>query len=292
VPIATNGTALTAEHLAALNNIAPLTERKVIEAFDSDPAGREAAFRAHTLLAAAGVHNAVSVTALAGKDPAQMLTDTDPAALLTALDQQRPLADLVVDHILSRWPTADGTIESRYNALKEAAPHIAAMTHTQQYRQADRLTTALNKDPFTVLGAIAHADPIRTPAPNPTPTATAGGLGLPTPPVLSAESAKVNEAQQASLRRSRLLLAQIQQTRLPAADTRRGPAAPTPAAPPAVEPGPQQAPAIEVDESADNDWSRIVQAFTRARSNPEGTELADEDQRRHDTERENELDWD
>jgi DNA primase catalytic core len=292
VPIATNGTALTAEHLTALNDIAPLTKRKVIEAFDSDPAGREAAFRAHTLLAAAGVHNAVSVTALTGKDPAQMLTDTDPAALLTALNQQRPLADLVVDHILSRWPTTDGTIESRYNALKEAAPHIAAMTHTQQYRQADRLTTALNKDPFTVLDAIAHADPIRTPAPNPTPTATADGLGLPTPPVLSAESAKVNEAQQASLRRSRLLLAQIQQTRLPTADTRRGPAAPTPAAPPAVEPGPQQAPAIEVDESSDNDWSRIVQAFTRARSNPEGTELADEDQRRHDTERENELDWD
>ena len=188
VPIATNGTALTAEHLATLNDIAPLTGRKVIEAFDSDPAGRDAAFRAHTLLAAAGVHDAVSVTALTGKDPAQMLTDTDPAALLAALDQQRPLADLVVDHILGRWPIADGTIESRYNALKEAAPHVAAMTSTQQYRQADRLTTALNKDPFTVLDAIAYSDPIRTPAPNATPVASAGDLGLPTPPVLSAQT--------------------------------------------------------------------------------------------------------
>ncbi len=219
VPIATNGTALTAEHLTALNNIAPLTERKVIEAFDSDPAGREAAFRAHTLLAAAGVHNAVSVTALTGKDPAQMLTDTDPAALLTALDQQRPLADLVVDHILSRWPTADGTIESRYNALKEAAPHIAAMTHTQQYRQADRLTTALNKDPFTVLNAIAHADPIRTPAPNPTPTATPGGLGLPTPPVLSSQStaqaSAAATARQASLRRAAVMLAEMDKITFP-----------------------------------------------------------------------------
>jgi len=219
VPIATNGTALTAEHLTALNNIAPLTERTVIEAFDSDPAGREAAFRAHTLLAAAGVHNAVSVTALTGKDPAQMLTDTDPAALLTVLDQQRPLADLVVDHILDRWPTADGTIESRYNALKEAAPHIAAMTHTQQYRQADRLTTALNKDPFTVLDAIAHADPIRTPAPNPAPTATAGGLGLPTPPVLSSQStaqaSAAATARQASLRRAAVMLAEMDKITFP-----------------------------------------------------------------------------
>jgi len=218
VPIATNGTALTAEHLTALNDIAPLMERKVIDAFDSDPAGRDAAFRAHTLLAAVGVHNAVSVTALTGKDPAQMLTDTDPAALLAALDQQRPLADLVVDHILGRWPTADGTIESRYNALKEAAPHIAAMTHTQQYRQADRLTTALNKDPFTVLDAISHADPIRTPAPNPTPTA--GGLGLPTPPVLSSQStaqaSAAATARQASLRRAAVMLAEMDKITFPA----------------------------------------------------------------------------
>jgi len=275
VPIATNGTALTAEHLAALNDIAPLTKRKVIEAFDSDPAGREAAFRAHTLLAAAGVHNAVSVTALTGKDPAQMLTDTDPAALLTALDQQRPLADLVVDHILSRWPTADGTIESRYNALKEAAPHIAAMTHTQQYRQADRLTTALNKDPFTVLDAIAHADPIRTPAPNPTPTATAGGLGLPTPPVLSAESVKAHEAQasaaatarQASLRRAAVMLAEMDKITFPVR-----PAAGATAVSAVVPTDDINYPPARAQTVADLDY--------------------EDEQARYQQERDNEMDWD
>jgi len=266
VPIATTGTALTAEHLAALNDIAPLMERKVIEAFDSDPAGREAAFRAYTLLAAVGVHNAVSVTALTGKDPAQMLTDTDPAALLAALDQQRPLADLVVDHILGRWPTADGTIESRYNALKEAAPHIAAMTHTQQYRQADRLTTVLNKDPFTVLDAIAYADPIRTPAPKPTPTA--GGLGLPTPPVLSAQT----QARQAEQQRRRA--AALARLREPVATT-----------PGLGDPLPE----------------RIVRSVPAglpelSRPRPARNAQADmdyeEEQTRYQQERDNEMDWD
>jgi len=266
VPIATNGTALTAEHLAALNDIAPLTKRKVIEAFDSDPAGREAAFRAHTLLAAAGVHNAVSVTALTGKDPAQMLTDTDPAALLTALDQQRPLADLVVDHILSRWPTADGTIESRYNALKEAAPHIAAMTHTQQYRQADRLTTALNKDPFTVLDAIAHADPIRTPAPNPTPTA--GGLGLPTPPVLSAQT----QARQAEQQRRRA--AALARLREPVATT-PGLGAPLPE---------------RVVRSVPADLPELSRP--RPARNAQADMDYEQEQTRYQQERDNEMDWD
>jgi len=266
VPIATNGTALTAEHLAALNDIAPLTERKVIEAFDSDPAGREAAFRAHTLLAATGVHNAVSVTALTGKDPAQMLTDTDPAALLTALDQQRPLADLVVDHILSRWPTADGTIESRYNALKEAAPHIAAMTHTQQYRQADRLTTALNKDPFTVLDAIAHADPIRTPAPNPTPTA--GGLGLPTPPVLSAQT----QARQAEQQRRRA--AALARLREPVATT-PGLGAPLPE---------------RIVRSVPADLPELSRP--RPARNAQADMDYEQEQTRYQQERDNEMDWD
>ena len=272
VPIATNGTALTAEHLAALNDIAPLTQRTVIEAFDSDPAGRGAAFRAHTLLAAAGVHDAVSVTALTGKDPAQMLTDTDPATLLTALNLQRPLADLIVDHIIGRWPTTDGTIESRYNALKEAAPHIAAMTHTQQYRQAERLTTALHKDPFTVLDAIAHADPIRTPAPNPTATtaAPAGDLGLPTRPALSAASVQASAAaaaRQASLRRAALMLAEMDKATFPA---RSAAGATAPA----------------TDGPADDI------SYTPARTQTVADLDYEDEQARYQQERDNEMDWD
>ena len=183
VGIAANGTALTADHLHALDAIAPLAGRTIIEALDADPAGRAAAFTAHETLAALGNHDARTVTGLTGKDPAQMLADTTPAELLGALTQHRPLTDLVVDTIVNRWPVADGTVESRILALREAAPHIAAMTTAEQHRQAGRLADHLHIDPFRILDAINTTDPIRTPAPN--PAVDLGPLGLPVPPQLT-----------------------------------------------------------------------------------------------------------
>ena len=181
VAVAPNGTALTPGQLHTLNRIGPLGGRVVILALDSDTAGIAAAVRAYPLLVAAGVAEPLAATDWSGKDPAELLSARGPAALAAALDRARPLADLVVDAVLGRWPISDGTVESRANALNEAAPLVAAMPPAQRARQAGRLTHALDLDPFTVTAAIDRRRPDR-------------GLDLPTPPILSAgSSAALNE---------------------------------------------------------------------------------------------------
>ncbi len=244
VAIAPNGTALTAAQLTALDDIAPLADRTIIEAFDADPAGRDAAFKAHQTLAGAGVTAAVSVTGFTGKDPAQMLADNGPAALLAAIDQQQPLADMVIDKIVTDFNT-DHSIESRHNALHAAARWVVAMPIPDWSRQAERLSTLLDKDPFTVIDALTAAQPIRRP-PTPRPTGIpAPDLGLPPSPVLS-QPAPISQAQQATRRRTAILLAEIERTVIPAAGSRRASdltaAAPSPTAaatPTAATPAPR-----------------------------------------------------
>ena len=191
VAIAPNGTALTAGHLAALNRIAPLTDRTVIEAFDADDAGRAAADKAHTLLANMHIHDAVTVTGLTGKDPAQMLTDTGPAALLAAVDEHRPLTDATLDRIIDQFDTADGTVESRYHAMAAVVPAIAALPREQIIDQTIRVAAAVPWDTDRAIDWVARhipdqPTPATPPAPHPT-TATGDDLGLPPRPVLSTD---------------------------------------------------------------------------------------------------------
>jgi len=191
VAIAPNGTALTAGHLGALNRIAPLADRTVIEAFDSDAAGRAAADKAHTLLANMHIHDAVSVTGLTGKDPAQMLTDTGPAALLAAVDEHRPLTDATLDRIIDQFDTADGTVESRYHAMAAVVPTIAALPREQIIDQTIRVAAAVPWDTDRAIDWVTRHIPDQpTPATPPAPhqpTATADDLGLPPRPVLSTD---------------------------------------------------------------------------------------------------------
>ena len=191
VAIAPNGTALTAEHLAAINQIAPLADRTILEAFDSDEPGRAAADKAHTLLANMHIHNAVSVTGLTGKDPAQMLTDNGPAALLAAVDQRRPLTDVHLDRIIGQFDTADGTVESRYHAMAAVVPAIAALPREEIIDQTIRVAAAVPWDTDRAIDWVARhipeqpAHPIET-----TPhrrAAAVDDLGLPPRPVLSTD---------------------------------------------------------------------------------------------------------
>ena len=131
VAVAPLGTALTAEQLATINGIGPLTDRRVIVALDNDHAGTKAARNALRLLADAGVDNPDAITLPAGQDPAQVLADSGPAALADALTHRRPLVDLVVDDITGYWlgritPGGWG-IEEGFHALQEAAPIIARL---------------------------------------------------------------------------------------------------------------------------------------------------------------------
>jgi len=191
IAIAPNGTALTAGHLGALNRIAPLADRTVIEAFDSDAAGRAAADKAHTLLANMHIHDAVTVTGLTGKDPAQMLTDTGPAALLAAVDEHRPLTDATLDRIIDQFDIADGTVESRYHAMAAVVPAIAALPREQIIDQTIRVAAAVPWDTDRAIDWVARhipdqPTPANPPAPH-QPTATGDDLGLPPLPVLSTD---------------------------------------------------------------------------------------------------------
>ncbi len=184
VAVATGGTALTADHLATLDAIAPLADRQVLVLMDNDPAGDTAAVAARTVLATAGIQNPVTIVPLPVKDASQLLQDHGPAALRAALADRRPLEDLVVDRIYNlhtaQWPQQIGLIETRLNILDSAAPQVAAMSAQQQHRQALRLAHKLNLSTLTVLD---HLDQHR-PTPPPLPPSPPGDLGLPTPPVL------------------------------------------------------------------------------------------------------------
>jgi len=190
VAVATGGTALTAEHLATLNAIAPLADRQVLVVMDNDPAGDTAAVVARAVLAKAGVQHPATIAALPVKDASQLLQEQGPDTLRAAMADRRPLEDLVIDRIekihAALWPQDVGRIEARLNVLDSAAPHVAAMSAEQQHRQALRLAEKLNLSTFTVLD---HLDEHRlTPAPR--PPATPADLGLPTPPVLHTRPAE------------------------------------------------------------------------------------------------------
>ena len=190
VAVATGGTALTAQHLATLNAIAPLADRQVLVVMDNDPAGDTAAVAARTVLTKAGVQHPMTITPMPVKDASQLLQEQGPDALRAAMADRRPLEDLVIDRIekihAAQWPRDVGRIESRINVLDSAAPHVAAMSADQQHRQALRLVEKLNLSPFTVLDHLDQHRPTaapRTPAPP-------GDLGLPTPPVLHTRTAE------------------------------------------------------------------------------------------------------
>jgi DNA primase len=121
VTVAPLGTALTPGHLAALDLVAPLTDRRVLLLLDDDKAGRAASVRAWRVLADAGVADAEAITLGEGKDPAELLANRGPDALADALDDRYPLADLVVDEITHRWTDGNDFVEHRINALREAA---------------------------------------------------------------------------------------------------------------------------------------------------------------------------
>lgn len=188
VAVATGGTALTRDHLATLDAVAPLADRQVVVVMDHDPAGRAAAARAHTVLTDAGITHPATTVPLDGiKDPAQLLTDRGPDALRQAIGDRRPLQDLVVDQIIDRWPNPNNWVEPRVHAMREAAPVIARMPADQQQRQTLRVADALGIDLFTVIDAVDQHRPTPTPPPVDQPYR---GLDLPTPPTLRSSTGR------------------------------------------------------------------------------------------------------
>ena len=188
VAFATGGTALTTSHLATLDRVAPLADRQVIVLMDNDPAGDAAAVKARTVLNTAGVDDATTLVPLGVKDASQLLQEQGPDALRDAVADRRPLEDLVIDHIVNQWPNPNHWVEPRINALREAAPIIAAMPTDQQHRQTIRLAHHLDLPLTTVVdkvGGETYAGPS-------VGSTNGADLDLPAPPSLGTNRDRLN----------------------------------------------------------------------------------------------------
>lgn len=169
VPLAVCGTALTVDHLRALDKIAPLRDRAVVVAMDPDGAGQAAAVKAYMVLTEFGATNVRAVRLTA--DPADM---HQQGTLTAALRDTVPLQDVVVDQVIARWPNPEGWAERRVNAMRELGPVIAAMTPEQRVRQTGRAADLL------ALSVVAvNAEVAQHVTPEPVTLAT---LGLPAAP--------------------------------------------------------------------------------------------------------------
>jgi DNA primase len=157
--VAPCGTALTAEHLAALDAVVDLSAAGVTVAFDGDEAGRHAAVRAYHLLI--GFSTEVAVVVLPpGQDPAQVVERQGPDGLAAVLgDRIRPLADWVVDAELDKWSRWLRYAEGQINALHAVAPVIAAMPAAHVARQVGRVADRLDLSHTIVTEVVCDALP-------------------------------------------------------------------------------------------------------------------------------------
>ena len=156
--VAPCGTALTAEQVRTLSQVADLGSTGVLVAFDSDTAGRRAAIRAYHLLTPY-THEVSAIVLPAGQDPAQVFTEHGPSALAEIATHPHPLADLVTDAMVDRWSRWLEYPEGQINALRATAPVIAAMPVPHVARQVARLAHRLGLDYATVTEAVTDALP-------------------------------------------------------------------------------------------------------------------------------------
>jgi DNA primase len=156
--VAPCGTALTAEQVRTLRQVADLGTTGMLVAFDSDTAGRLAAIRAYHLLTPY-THEVSAIVLPAGQDPAQVFVERGPSALAEIATHLHPLADLVTDAMVDRWSRWLEYPEGQINALRATAPVIAAMPVPHVARQVARLAHRLGLDHATVTEAVTDALP-------------------------------------------------------------------------------------------------------------------------------------
>ncbi len=157
VGVAPSGTALAAGQVTALDRAAgPLAGRGVTVAFDSDPAGRQAALRAYPLLRDAGAWP-TTADLPDGHDPASLTQQHGPAALNASLETVRPLAEPVIDDRLAAWAGRLDWPEGRIGAARDTARIIAALPPEHVGPQVQRLADRLGLDPATITAAVLDA---------------------------------------------------------------------------------------------------------------------------------------
>lgn len=121
--VATLGTALTEEHLPLLKR---LDDPAVILSYDSDNAGREAAFKASKLLAAHGFKGGVAMIE-GGKDPADLVKSGQIALLNRLYEHPKPFAHFALDTLIDRAIKSRPGPEGRDLAMQEAQSFLSTL---------------------------------------------------------------------------------------------------------------------------------------------------------------------
>ncbi|MCK0117010.1 relaxase domain-containing protein [Isoptericola sp. S6320L] len=129
VPLATCGTAVTADHLAAIARDAGDLDGLVVS-FDADAAGQAAAARMWSLLGPNSAGPVRQAMWSGAKDPGELVQFGKIETLAQSLAHPRPLALAVVDH-LAASAIAPETVEGRVFLLRAVATEVAPTLNTE-----------------------------------------------------------------------------------------------------------------------------------------------------------------
>src|SRR6056297_1717779 len=117
--VATCGSALTAEHVQQLKRYA----QRVVLVFDQDSAGKQATFKAMTILQQEGAA-AAAITLPSGDDPDSFLQRQGAEAFQACLDSARPVMELYMEETLNE---AGYGVELKVRAVEQVLEKIAAL---------------------------------------------------------------------------------------------------------------------------------------------------------------------
>jgi DNA primase len=175
--VATLGTAVSEHHIERLF----ATVAEVVFCFDGDDPGRQAAWRAltNTLPMLTGGREARFLFLDEGEDPDSTVAREGREAFERRLEQSRPLADFLVDHLREGVDTS--TIGGRDRLASEAAPLLARMPAGIYHDLlVERLAQEIGLSPERLradLGGIETGARSRPPRP-PSPARRDGGVRM------------------------------------------------------------------------------------------------------------------
>lgn len=156
-PMALCGTALTEKHAQTIHSS---QYDQVILAFDDDAAGN------HALEKAAATLGDPRITAVrfARQDPAGLFASTGPTALAEAAACARPVAEVIVEIHLDRWPDRLDSAESAIACVREASAAIARIKPPDVAALAAHLSQQAQLPLTTVTTELADAFSVSRPA--------------------------------------------------------------------------------------------------------------------------------
>ena len=152
IGLAPLGTSLTEEQAAQLNALG----RTPVVARDADLAGRAAADRDYWILTLYGI-DPLRVDLPDDKDPADLVTGGRSDRLAAAIETARPLADVLIDEILTATPHTEGALDCLRVVGAQPSPRWAS--GVEHIAQKSGIPTSLLQDVLLPLVGAWNVDP-------------------------------------------------------------------------------------------------------------------------------------